>query len=338
MEQLLLLRGVLEVSKLACPSAPRAVSQRSFDEARAASGNPHLPAARNIASSLGMPWVDVLHLAHEPERAHSFLLGRKQTSEEQDWLGDEYVIFVLHLVARRLGRDTLSLRDYSMECDRMLRGDRARWLHGGQLVLPNEEQIITHVGSWEAALRLAGMEPSHRATGNARRGRRSIPTLCDLLERFYEHHEAQPSLKDLTAFARGNGIPYPSERRERFGAAMAAWKADRRARGLPVPEKLPPRRARAEARVNYSRDVGAAREGERPLKRWEDTEECVAWMVRYLEGLPAGARSTRRAYRDWTLRQDGAPAPNTLAQHGGFERIRRLAQERIRAARRPARD
>jgi hypothetical protein len=43
-----------------------------------------------------------------------------------------------------------------------------------------------------------------------------------------------------------------------------------------------------------------------------------------------GGRSTRRSYRDWTLRQDGAPSPNTLAQHGGFERIRRLAQERIR--------
>jgi hypothetical protein len=164
-----------------------------------------------------------------------------------------------------------------------------------------------------------------------------MPSTAAAAPTIYEHHEAQPSLKDLVAFARGNGIPYPTERRERFGAAMAAWKADRRARGLPVPERLPPRKARAEARARYSRDVGAAREGERPLKRWDDAEECVAWVARYLEGLPASARSTRRSYRDWALRQDGAPSPSALAQHGGFERIRRLAQEHTRAARRPPR-
>jgi sulfite reductase beta subunit-like hemoprotein len=118
----------------------------------------------------------------------------------------------------------------------------------------------------------------------------------------------------------------------RFGEAVAAWKAERRAQGLPVPEKPPPPKARAD----YSRDVGAALPGERLRHKWRDVEDCVAWMVRYLEDVPAGARSTSRSYRDWTLRQDGAPAPDTLIQHGGFERVRRLAQERIRAARWPA--
>jgi len=329
MEQLLLLQGVCEVSKLAYPSAPRAVSQRSFDEARAASSNPHLPAARNIASSLGMPWADVLHLAHEPERVHAHRLGRKQTGEGQGWLTGEYVAFVLHLMVRRLGKDTLSLRDYSLERERMIRADRARFIHGGQLVLPNEEQIITHVGSWEAALHLAGMAASHRALGDARPGRGRVPTLTDLLERFYKHYEAQPAAEDLRSFARGNGIPYPNERGVRFGEAVGAWKAERRAHGLSVPEKPPPPKKRAD----YSRDVGAALPGEHLRHKWSDVEDCVLWMARYLEDVPAGARSTRRSYRDWTLRQDGAPAPETHAQHGGFERIRRLAQERIRAAR-----
>jgi hypothetical protein len=337
MEQLLLLQGVREVSALACPSAPAAVSQRSFDAARATSSFSDLPATRNIAAQLGMPWADVLRLAHEPESAHAHRLGRKQTSEEQDWLSEEYVIFVLRLVAQRLGKSTLSLRDYRLERDRMLRSDRARYIHGGQLVLPNEEQVITRVGSWEAALALAfaqrrsrlanGMTASQRARQDARLERRSAPTICDLLERFYEHYGVQPTADDLKAFARGNGIPYSNERGMRFGEAVAAWKAARRARGLPVPDQPPPPKERAD----YSRDVGAAREGERRRHKWSDVEQCVTWMARYLEELPATARSTMRSYRDWTQDQDGAPAPDTLIRHGGFEHVRRLAQERIRA-------
>jgi hypothetical protein len=108
---------------------------------------------------------------------------------------------------------------------------------------------------------------------------------------------------------------YPNERGVRFGDAVAAWKETREARGLPVPEKPP----RPKERADYSRDVGAAREserlrgaareGERLRRKWRDVEECIPWMVRYLEELPATARSARRSYRDWTLRQDGAPAP-----------------------------
>jgi hypothetical protein len=279
-----------------------------------------------------MPWADVLRLAHEPESAHAHRLGRKQTSEEQDWLTEEYVAFALRLVARRLGKSTLSLRDYRLERDRMLRSDRARFIHGGQLILPNEEQVITRVGSWEEALRLAGMAPSQRARQDARPEHASAPTICDLLERFYEHYEAQPTARDLKAFASGNGIPYSNERGARFSEALAAWKAARQARGLSVPDKPPPLKARAD----YSRDVGAAREVERRRHKWSDVEQCVTWMARYLEELPATARSTMRSYRDWTQDQDGAPAPDTLIQHGGFERIRRLAQERIRTARQSA--
>jgi hypothetical protein len=332
MEQLLLLQGVREVSERADPNAPTAVSQRSFDAARAASSFPDLPAARNIAAQLGMAWADVLHIAHAPATARSHRLGRKQTSEEQDWLSEEYVAFVLRLVARRLGKSALSLRDYRLERDCMLRNDRARFIHGGQLVLPNAEQIITRVGSWEEALRLAGMAPSQRARQDARPEHTSAPTICDLLERFYEHYEAQPTARDLKAFASGNGIPYSNERGVRFGEELTAWKAARKTRGLAVPEKPPPLKARAD----YSRDVGAAREGERRRHKWSDAEQCVTWMTCYLEELPATSRSTMRSYRDWTLRQDGAPAPDTLIRHGGFERIRRLAQERIRTARRPA--
>ncbi len=329
MEQLLLLQGVREVSERANPSAPTSVSQRAFDAASAGSAFPDLPAARNIAAQLGMSWADVLRLAHEREGTHAHRLGRKQSSEEQDWLIEEYVIFVLRLVARRLGKDTLSLRDYRLERARLLRADRARYLHGGQLVLPNEEQIITRVGSWEAALRLAGMTP-HEERRDSRPESSSALLICDLLERFHEHYGVQPTIADLKAFASGNGIPYPSERAVRFSEALEQWKAARKARGLPVPEKPPPPKARAD----YSLDVGAAREGEYRRHKWADVEHCITWMVSYLEGLPATTRSTMRSYRDWAGHQDGAPSQHSLAQHGGFERVRRLAQERIRASRR----
>jgi hypothetical protein len=321
MEQLLLLQGVREASSLADPSAPRAVSQRSFDEARARSSFPDLPAARNIARQLGLPWAKVLSVAHEPRAAIPQRLGRKQGSAEHGFINDERVIFALRAVALRLGRDTLSLSQYRAEREQMLAIDRARFIHGGQLILPNEEQVMTHTGSWPEALRLAGLQEADRIEG------RRAPSLVDLMERFYERYSTRPTLSALEAFASGNGIPFPDRRTQSFSKALAAWRAKRSAGGLPEPAESPPTRERPD----YSSDVGAALPGERRQHKRRSAEECVAWMRRHMEGLPAGSRSTQHSYRDWARVREGAPSPSAFARHGGLSHVRSLAQEQMRA-------
>lgn len=156
---------------------------------------------------------------------------------------------------------------------------------------------------------------------------RHAPSLVVLIERFHEHYATEPTHRALEAFASGNGIPFPAWRKERFSEALAEWRAKRATEGLPEPAKPP----RPRERPDYSRDVGAALPGERRQDNLRSTEECVAWMRRYLEELPAGARSTQRSYRDWAREQDGAPGASTIGRHGGFGHVRKLAQEQMRA-------
>lgn len=327
MEQFLLIQGVQHVSEIASPLDPRRVSQRAFDVACAYSDFPDLPAARNIARSLGLAWADVLALAHEPESGLAQRLGRKQMHDIEDYLSAEHVAYVVRLVALRLGKRILSLSDYSTERAAMLRRDRVRWLHGGQLILPNEAQVITVMGSWEQALASAGLTAPQVERGDS--SKMHAPTIPDLLERFHAHHGVQPTIRDLRTFAHANGIPFPNMSAVRFNDAVAEWKARRAAQGLPSPLAPPPPSERAD----YTRDVGAARPGEKRRETAHPLEACVEWMRRYLEGLPASARSTRRSYRDWA-RQHGAPAPKLLdTKHGGFSHVRSLAQEHMRAER-----
>jgi hypothetical protein len=203
----------------------------------------------------------------------------------------------------------------------MLDADRARFIHGGHLILPSEEQVIIYAGSWLAALSLAGLEETDESEG------RAAPSLVALMERFHEHYATRPMLTHLEVFASGNGIPFPSRRQQHFGEALDAWKAKRSAEGLPEPAKSPPTRERPD----YSRDVGAALPGERRQAKRRGAEECVAWMRRYLEGLPVGARSTLRSYSDWTKEREGAPSASSFSRHGGFAHVRSLAQEQMRA-------
>ncbi len=332
MEALILLRGVREVSALANPVSPTTVSQRAFDAAAEAvrSGSAmhvSLPAARRIAERLGLPWRDVVVVAHEPEARQNQLLAVKARESAQDWLTAEHVSVALALVARRLGVDSVTTVQYRVERASLLAQDRARWLHGRWLLLPDDEQIIACAGSWDAALNLAGLKLT-RERGPAP-SRPSAPPLIDLLERFHDEHGAQPSARALRAFARGNGVPYPSERSQRFGAAVAEWVASRRARGLPEPSIVKRVGGRGKRAPDYSGDVGAGRAGERRRRKWT-RKSCTAAVALYLAQLRHGERSTERGYADWAAAQPrgNAPAIATIQSLGGWEAVRREAQNR----------
>jgi hypothetical protein len=69
------------VTLAANPDEPTTVSQRAFDAAARARANrdsgagADLPAARNIAKALRLPWRGVVALAHAPEGVQNHRLG-----------------------------------------------------------------------------------------------------------------------------------------------------------------------------------------------------------------------------------------------------------------------
>jgi hypothetical protein len=329
MEPLVLLRGVREIAALASPAKPVAATQRAFDAARErVPCYASLPAARQIAEELELSWPEVLAFAHEPEARQNQLLAVKSRERAQDWLSAEHVAAVLQLVAGRLGADSLTTGRYRAERAALLAADRARWLHGRWLLIPDDEQIIGSAGSWDAALLLAGLKTPRRRSVTVRRP--GAPTVVDLLERFHEEHGFQPSARQLRSFARGNDVPYPSERAQRFGAAVAEWVSSRHARGLPEPRVVKRVGGRGKRAPDYSRDVGAARPGEQRREKWTRAS-CAAAVACYLAQLRRGERSTERGYADWAAAQPrgAAPAIATIQSFDGWESVRREAQERL---------
>lgn len=322
-EPLALLEAVRDVAERADVDEPRHVSTRAWDRVRPLSERfSDAPPARRIAERLGVPWAKVVELAFMPSRAQATGLGHALNEREGNWLTAEHTDFVLQLVARRLGVRTLTPQQYAGESAQMLAADRGR-RHGGQLRFPNEFQIEAVAGTWDRALAHADLAPRQGPGGQRARSR---PVgIVDVLD----HYGVEPSFRQLEAFARGNGIPFPRKERGRpWSSYVDEWKAERRARGMPVPRAAP---LRGRAAPDFSRDVGAARPGERRgRKRWDDRDEVVDWMARYLAQLGRRERSSQRGYDRWVATQEGAPWSSVLDAFGGFDTVRRSARELLR--------
>jgi len=325
LDALMLLRGTREVASHADPENPIQVSQQRFDDARQISRTfANLPRAKRIAERLRMPWRDVLALAHAPAQTHAHRLGRIQTEPEHDWLTDDLIAFALRLVALRLDMASVSPVQYRTERAKLLREDRAAYLHGRQLRLPSEDQIrVAMKGDWDAALALAHLAP-RPDRGDQGRGKYA-PSTADVLDRAYEAHGTELTSKEIWVFVKANGIPYGRERGRLWAECVAEWKQQRAARGLEMPAGPPP----LDQRPDYSRDVGAALLGESRRRDWSDVDECLPYVIAYLEQLPGGGLSSKRGYQTWAHQRPDAPDYSAFDQHGGWERLRALAQDRL---------
>jgi hypothetical protein len=220
-EPLVLLAGVREVSAVAKPTDPLAVSQRAFDRARANSAaHADLPAARQIAKELKLNWPEALAVAHSPENEQNKLLALKTKDyySPVGWLTDARIKYALRLVAGRLGVDKLTKGEYDAERVALLNADARDWLHGRRLRLPSANAILLAANSWDAAVVLAGL----KAFVRSHTIHQVILSPVEVVDRFYEHYGEQPSRKALRAFARGNKLPMSGEGGRPFGRTLVA--------------------------------------------------------------------------------------------------------------------
>jgi hypothetical protein len=270
-----------------------------------------------------MPWGDVLALAHAPTERHAHLLGRRQTRSEQNWLTEDHIAYVLRLVARQTERPTLTPTHYRIERARMLALDHSHWLHGRRLRLPTDEQLHLAAGGWDHALALAGLN-ARPGLGDQGHGRLALGTV-ELLERCYAAHGTQPSALELRRFARANGVPWNPDKDRTWLESVAAWKEQHRAQGLPVPDGPPPR----SDRPDYTQPIGAAQAGEQRRHNWSRIDDCLPYVIAYLEQLAPGERSTKLGYAAWASQQYQSPNTSAFDQHGGWEVLRRSAQAQV---------
>jgi hypothetical protein len=352
LDPLLALKAVREVSLLADPERPEEVSQRAWDAAREQSEDyADFARAVRIAESMKRPWSEILAIAHTPEKGHLHQIKDDQSADSQDWLTEELVASMLAVVAHRLGKDSITFGEYDEERENILREDHKRWLHGRKILIPSARQIRTAVankaerdsgqrrrtdkdvismaGAWDIALEMAGLKPT---TWSLYRPRRSL-SIPEMLDRCYEAHGTEPTSHEIIVFARANEISYNQHVQNKpWQECVAEWKQSRRAQGLPVPDGPPPKGQRPD----YSRDVGAARPGEQPSRNWSRVEDCIEQVVIYLRQLRPNERPTADNYDRWSKRHH-APATSVLLKHGGWAKLRALAQQQILREQRAAR-
>ncbi len=155
-------------------------------------------------------------------------------------------------------------------------------------------------------------------------------TMSELLDRCYEFHGTEPTVNEADIFAKANGLPVKRRSGRPWREWVAEWKDNRRERGLPLPDGPPP----FGQRPDYSKDVGAAKAHERRgRRRWDDRDEVVEWVARYLRTLTGRSRGTQRGYLAWASQNPGAPYNETLAKYGGWTVVRDAAWAVIRQPR-----
>jgi hypothetical protein len=315
---------------LASPTEPRAVSERAFDRARARStGHSDLPAARQIAAEVGLGWAEVLEVAHAPEPNKLLALKTRDQRTEHLSLTDERVRYALRLVAGRLSVDSLTKVEYDAERAVIVAADAGDWLHGRRLRLPTANAITLATKSWNAALRIAGLEKRKPAP---RTIHQVVLSRVEAAERFHEYyHQQPPSAQALVDFARGNRIGMHTQHGT-WAEVMAEWRQWRKDQGKSEPRVVKYRRGPGVKAPDWSVDVGAPRPGEyRVVGKWADESLCVEWVARYLATLPKTERSTSRGYSAWVRQNPGAPDLDRLVQHGGWSAVRRKAHDHLAA-------
>jgi hypothetical protein len=259
------------------------------------------------------------------------LASRTRQQMPKGWLTPARIRYALQLVAGRLGVDTLSGLAYDAERGVLLREDTRDWLHGRRLRLPSANTIRLAAGGWNAALQAAGLKAHAPPLPTVRQ---VVVSRLDVMDRFHDHYGEQPSHKALEDFARGNKIAMSSEGQRKWSETVAEWRQSRVDRGLGEPRVVDYRRLRdANGRPvkapDYSADVGAARPGEFLRKgAWAGEDLCVGWVARYLATLAGGEASTERGYEAWVRENPGAPYASRFRQHGGWDAVRRKAQEK----------
>lgn len=340
LDSLLALKAVREVSLLADPERPTEVSQRAWDAARSQSKRyADAPRAVRIAESIGRPWREILAIAHGPERRY---LRRIQAPEEQDWITDKLIVAVLNVIAHRTGKDTITVYEFDDERELLLREDQARWRHGRKILIPNSTQIcraianagerdsgkrrrassgkISMTGTWKLALEKAGLQP----LSHPRRPIRSL-SIPALLDRCYEVHGTEPTSREAIVFASANEIAYNQEHQDKpWQECVTEWKNARRAQGLPVPDRPPPRGQRPD----YRRNMNAARPGEHYAGKWMRIENCIQRVIAFLDQLPPDQLPSTENYESWA-KKNRAPGTPALLKHGGWLYVRNLAYEQM---------
>lgn len=308
-----LYNAVADVARVAEPDFPESVSQRKWDDSRAAGGHPTAPSARQITSRLRLGWEDVKRIALDPCRSiEQTGAGLSKTSNKEERKRTPREIhYGLHLVARTLGRRSFSVLEYDRTRDELIAEERRRL--GEQAILPKllptAYQITNSLAAgqqWNDALVSVGLEPHEQAVAKT-----ALP-LAEAFDVFVDTFEFRPTRNDLDWLRQQFGVSIAKIPVGKPWAELEAEFVNARAeRGDETPAARMPKSQRQGTTIP---EEVLAKLPRRTVKGKNTYEVCAGALVEYLESLGSDQRPTLHHYQQ-VAPAKGWPSSARITQH-----------------------
>lgn len=300
---------VAAVARAADAENPHLIRQADYDAARTLAGYPDAPSGGQTAQRFQLEWRELLRFAlddHDHDRAVAYL----EAEPEDDLLDRMDVRAALRTAALRLGKRTLTSAEYRRDREQML-AEASLKRHPVELYVPSEHQILRIAGSWNAALRIAGL-PQRSDPPKAR----GVPVV-DAIEIALEATGCLPMRNDLEAFAAANSFSL-ARATQTYPDSLAELRERRADWGKWTPSTWAPREARPDwgARVTLPRNLTLV---ERRRRAWA-REECVDAIRRLLEEL-GSERLSQRVYQQRAIGRRDLPPMFSIQRHGRFTEL-----------------
>lgn len=305
-----LLEIVRVVSLRADPQAPTSVSGRVWDAHRAPAGHPDAPRAFSIAQRLGVPWRDVLRVAHEPADNRWRLLANFQADKGRKGVTLAAVFVALCQAAHRLGQPSVNRSDYTRARELILASSR-RTRHAAiaERAMPQltqiEELLRRNKLTWEQAVRQAGLEGPPRVDQRGLSLEDAVGAFIDDVGRLPRH------LHQLRAWARARGVSLEHIRTggaPEFRQASAAVIEQRKRDGLPAVDLAP-------TKTQFTRSDDQPAGGPPARRRFWTRATLIEGMALAVELLGPGRQLDQRSLKQIAAERRDLPIPSYSVVH-----------------------
>lgn len=316
-----LFKLVADVARFAVARDPHSISQRLWDDSRAAAGHATAPSARQITTRLKLAWEEVKRIALDVDRSVEQTaagLSNPNKKEERTRTPRE-LHYGLNRIAQELDRRSFNRLEYERTRSELILKERRQL--GDQAVLarliPSLNQIDATVPDgqdWDATLVSVGLEPYEQPPPA-----KTALTLQEAFNIFVDVFDARPSRADLDWMRARFGVSI-----EKFPVGTpyaqleAVFIADRTRRGLETPTASMTAAARKTATIPVA---VVAKLPTRKVKGSVSYEDCVKALTEYLRELRAQERPSQRHYKQqapangwpsWSTITRFAPGPAML--------------------------
>lgn len=310
---------IATVLRAADSDEPQRVSTRAFDAARESAGQPSLPAAKNLAELLGMPWPAVKAVALDATRDEVRTYKSRHRRDPRPWRDADGAVLAVKRVAAALGEDRLAATTYDVFREDSPAATRE--------LLPTSAQIVKLCGSWNEALSQAGLAPSLGG-----RKRTALPVI-EAIGLFVRSQGRLPRRKELERFSKDPRWAFSLQRVsekswQQWLNEFERWWVGELDRWMPQGSQS----ACALVPVDAD-DIAELPRVMRAPKGWWNRERVIECVIRYLKQHPGVRSLHQRDYGTWAREQSAAgiltAASSTLTKYGTLEELEREARDRM---------